>query len=436
MTRLIDLHRFETDFGPHLLLVDGSRIYALDEALDRALHAADASDVGALQALLDGAGLGSLGFIGEGRLTDPPLRSVSLSVAQRCNLGCTYCYAQQGGFGAAPRDMPAEVAESALQLLFKTATPGERVNVAFLGGEPLTNRKLVRSATARALELAERKGVPVSFAMTTNATLLTPDDAEFFAAHRFAVTVSLDGDEALHDAQRSFKGGRGSYAQTVARLAPLLARQDRVQLFARVSVTPRNLEIARILEHLEHVGFRSVGFSPVLSSPSGMDTLRGEDVDTLLGQMIACGRDFVDRAIGGTQPVFANLASALTELHRGTHRPYPCGAGAGYASVGAEGGLHACHRFVGDDAGALGDVRNGIDRGKQRQWLEERAVDRQNPCTTCWARYLCGGGCHHEVIHVGRTACDFIRGWLHFCLQAYVTISERAPGYFGPRARG
>lgn len=432
MTSPGDLHRFETDFGPHLLLVDGSRIYALDEALDRALGSADA---GALQAVLDDAGLGSLGFIGEGRLVDPPLRSVSLSVAQRCNLGCTYCYAQQGGFGATPRDMPAEVAEGALQLLFRSATPGERVNVAFLGGEPLTNRKLIRSATARALELAERKGVSVGFAITTNATLLTPDDAEFFATHRFAVTVSLDGDEALHDAQRSFKGGSGSYARIIARLAPLLALQDRAQVFARVSVTPRNLEIARILEHLKNVGFRSVGFSPVLASPSGTDTLLGEDMEVLLAQMIACGRDFVDQAIRGARPVFANLASALVEIHRGTHRPYPCGAGAGYASVGAEGNLHACHRFVGDDAGALGDVRDGMDRGKQRRWLEERAVDRQTPCTTCWARYLCGGGCHHEVIHAGRPACDFIRGWLHFCLQAYVAISERAPGYFGPPAR-
>ncbi|MBV8409488.1 MAG: SPASM domain-containing protein [Alphaproteobacteria bacterium] len=434
MTGPADMHRFDTEFGPHVLVADGSRIYAINPEFDRALQSA-AADPQALQALLDDAGLGSLGFIGGGRIVDPPLRSVSLSVAQKCNLGCTYCYAHKGDFGSVPRDMPAHVAEAALQLLFKTAATGERVNVAFLGGEPLTNRKLIRTATARALELAAKRGVQVGFAITTNATLLTPDDVEFFAAHRFTVTVSLDGDEALHDTQRPFKGGSGSYARIIARLAPLLALQDRVQVFARVSVTPRNLELARILEHLANVGFRSVGFSPVLASPSGADTLHGEDMENLLTQMTACGRDFVDQVIRGVRPVFANLASALIEIHRGTHRPYPCGAGAGYAAVGADSGLYACHRFVGDDAGVLGDVRNGIDRGKQRQWLEERAVDRQTPCTTCWARYLCGGGCHHEVIHAGRPACDFIRGWLHFCLQAYVTISERAPGYIEPLSR-
>ena len=29
----------------------------------------------------------------------PPLHALSLAVAQKCNLGCTYCYASQGSFG-------------------------------------------------------------------------------------------------------------------------------------------------------------------------------------------------------------------------------------------------------------------------------------------------------------------------------------------------
>jgi uncharacterized protein len=35
---------------------------------------------------------------------------------------------------------------------------------------------------------------------------------------------------------------------------------------------------------------------------------------------------------------------------------------------------------------------------------------------------LCGGGCHHEVIHRGRPACDYIRGWLHYCLEAWLRL--------------
>jgi uncharacterized protein len=59
-------------------------------------------------------------------------------------------------------------------------------------------------------------------------------------------------------------------------------------------------------------------------------------------------------------------------------------------------------------------------------------VERQAPCSSCWARYLCGGGCHYEAIHRGRPACDYIRGWLDYALGAYVRLSARLPGLFAP----
>jgi hypothetical protein len=40
----------------------------------------------------------------------------------------------------------------------------------------------------------------------------------------------------------------------------------------------------------------------------------------------------------------------------------------------------------------------------------------------------------HEVIHRGRPACDYIRGWLHYCLEAYLRLSRRRPDWFGAAA--
>src|SRR5271165_1174937 len=65
-----------------------------------------------------------------------------------------------------------------------------------------------------------------------------------------------------------------------------------------------------------------------------------------------------------------------------------------------------------------------------RTLVAQRHLHRQEPCRQCWARYLCGGGCHHEVIHRGRPACHYIRGWLHYCIQAYVHLRASAPNYF------
>ena len=125
------------------------------------------------------------------------------------------------------------------------------------------------------------------------------------------------------------------------------------------------------------------------------------------------------------------MMTALQEIHRGTHRPYPCGAGAGYFGVSASGGLFACHRFVEDEAARHGTYRRRASIGSGNgRWLAERMVDRQEPCRSCWARYLCGGGCHYEVIHRGRPACDYIRGWLDYALGAYVRLSAKRPDLF------
>src|SRR4029079_11651807 len=92
------------------------------------------------------------------------------------------------------------------------------------------------------------------------------------------------------------------------------------------------------------------------------------------------------------------------------------------------------HRFVNETASAFGNVFEGIDRQMQRAWLAERHVSRQEPCKSCWARYLCGGGCHHEVIHRGRPACDYIRDWLTYCLEAYLRLVDPCQWWFNREA--
>jgi uncharacterized protein len=161
----------------------------------------------------------------------------------------------------------------------------------------------------------------------------------------------------------------------------------------------------------------------MLSAPTAAGEMQSGDLELMLGEMIDCGREYERAVRGGRRYPFANMTNAMREIHRGTHRPYPCGAGAGYLGVSAEGELSACHRFVGDEAGAMGSLDDGVDTSRQADWLATRHVHRQEPCRSCWARYLCGGGCHHEVIGRGRPACDYIRGWLHYCLEAYLRLS-------------
>jgi uncharacterized protein len=429
--RARQLHLLDGHPDPQLLVVNGTRLYDLSvETAARVRSTIEADDAGALERLLSQLGLDAPLAIDDRPLEEPEVHALSLAVAQKCNLGCTYCYAQQGTFGGPAKSMSAETARRSIDLLLMGKSPQSRVTLAFLGGEPLANRPVIRDATRYAAARAAQEGVSIQFSITTNGTLLTEDDAEFFEEHGFAVTVSLDGLREEHDRLRVFRDGSGSYDRIIERVRPLLLSQRRMQVSARVTVTAKNIDLVRALDEFIAMGFHSVGFSPLLRSSDGRLEMTAPELEPMLEGMIACGLAFERRVLCGERYPFLNMVNALRELDRGTHRPYPCGAGAGYFGVSAEGELAACHRFVDDTLGAMGNLESGIDRQRQNAWLAERHVHQQEPCHSCWARYLCGGGCHHEVLARGRPACDYIRGWLHYTIGAYGRLSRLAPHWF------
>jgi uncharacterized protein len=418
--------------GGQLFVVNGSRLYEIESSLAaRVASMLDSRDEAGISELFTSLGIDAPPVLEDTPPRSAPVHALSLAVAQKCNMGCTYCYAEQGSFGAAPQNMELSMALRSVDLLLADKSPGSKVNLTFLGGEPLQNRSVLRAATEYAAQQASERGIIIGFSITTNGTLLKPADGEFFEQYGFAVTISLDGAAAQHDRLRPLKNGRGSFDLIVSQLAPLLRLQRRMQVSARVTVTPSNLDLRETLDLFVDMGFHSVGFSPLLRAPNGRDELDAPQLENMLTGMVECGLKFEQQVLKGQRYPFLNMVNALKELHRGSHRPYPCGAGVGYFGVSATGELAACHRFVGDESGQLGSVLRGVDPSRQAEWLARRHVHVQSPCNRCWARYLCGGGCHHEVIARGRGACDYIRGWLHYSIQAYGRLARLVPGWFG-----
>ncbi|MFY0255244.1 radical SAM protein [Chitinophaga sp. 30R24] len=414
-----------------LLVSNGSRLHRISPAIRQRFETLIAAkDEAAITRELTAMGLDTTPLIDDTPLQDPGLYAISLAIAQKCNMGCTYCYADQGDFGGPAKNMHLDTAKQSIDLLLKEAKAGSKVQVTFLGGEPLINRKALREATAYAATTGAQKQVQVNFSVTTNGTLLKPEDASFFEEYGFAVTISLDGIGAQHDQQRPMKDGTGTYARIIEKIQPLLAAQRRMQVSARVTVTPAQHNLEETLLEFIRMGFHSVGFSPLLRSSNGKDEMTPDDLAVMLQGMISCGLLFEQHVMQGKRFPFLNMINALKEIAKGTHRPYPCGAGAGYMGVSADGDLFACHRFVNEAAGSMGNIYEGPNATLQNNWLQNRHVHQQTPCNSCWAKYLCGGGCHHEVLEKGRTACDYIRGWLHYTMQAHERISRLAPDWY------
>jgi uncharacterized protein len=421
--------RFQSPQGEHLLIVPYSRIFDLpaswvetDTSLsDEALRMIEALALPTEQeAGLDQAPL-------------PPVRSLSLNVSSSCNLACSYCYAGRGGFdGKQSAVMDWPTAKQAVDRLLTEAVPGERSTVGFLGGEPFVNRKLIHQVVEYGSWRAQLLDIPLQFSVTTNGTLLTEDDCTLLRNHSFAVTVSVDGAREMQQQQRPFHHGERNSLDVLAEaLAPLLARPGLAKIGARATVSRHGMDLKASFQNILDIGFNEVGFSPLRHSTDATQSLTDADWPQYLQALQTVARGELARALQGAEIRLTNFAVALRQLHRGWAAPYSCGAGGGYFSVASNGTWYACHRAVGNPAYRMGDSQQ-LDEQARKTFLIAHHVHAQTDCNQCWARYLCSGGCHQEATTRSAASCDFIRGWLMFCLSAYCELSSQAPNWFTP----
>ena len=378
-------------------------------------------------------------------VTHFPLGSLVLNVANKCNLHCTYCYEpEKAKYGPSPVQMDWDTARTSVDFLFAKAGNNREVNLVFFGGEALLNFKLMREVVAYAEEKAKESGKKIDFSLTTNGTLLTDEIIDFFQAHRFGLTISIDGPQDLHDKRRSFlttRGERrGSYNLIIPRVQRLLQRYTARPVVARVTVTKGTVEIMRIYEHLSGLGFFEVGFSPVTATTGEEYGLEPADLRQVLAGFRELGTLYVERALQNQYTGFSNLSTLLTDLHAGTNKLFPCGAGLGLLDVDGNGDVYLCHRFPGTEEHRYGNVRDGLQYDRLNEFLNTAHVQNKPVCQTCWIRGICGGGCYHEAYtQFGDGAlpnlhyCTFLREWTEYGIQVYMELQEKTPGFVETR---
>ncbi len=363
-----------------------------------------------------------------------PLSTLVLEVAQDCNLACRYCYADGGTYRGAPRLLSPAVARRAARYLVDRSGPHGEVTLVLFGGEPLLNFPAVRAAMDEAETAARAAGKRVRFSLTTNGTLVTEEICGFLHRHRVSVSVSLDGPPEVHDANRPTRGGSGSYRAARQGLA-LLLRSSPAPVAARVTLPPAQWDrIPQVFDHLIGLGVHEVGIAP--ASPVTRELLpTAEQEEALLEGFSGLADRFLAAVEEGKVLPFSNLLDLLARIHLGASRPAPCGAGLGYLAVDTEGRFFLCHRLVGQEPFRVGDLDSGPRPEAIRGCLEALAAPRKEPCSRCWARALCRGGCHYEN-HLRETVlglpfggtCGFVRRWIELGIRVYARLCASGHG--------
>ncbi len=367
-----------------------------------------------------------------------PLTTVVLNINTGCNLSCTYCYKEDLTTPSAGKKMDFETAKLSILALLKESPDQPRYNVVFFGGEPLSNFSLIREVVEYAKQLFSSKGKIVDFSTTTNATLLNERIIDFLNENNIGIAVSMDGPKAYHDKNRISVNGAGTYERVSQKVALLFERYKARPIAARVTLTTGVIDIEAIWDHLfNDLGFAEVGFAPVTSGDIAKYNLTNDELQQVFVNMKKLGDKYLAAALKNESIGFSNLHQLMTDLHEGTKKVLPCGAGVGMMAVDHEGGMNLCHRFTGSDLPLFGDVKSGIDTPKLNEFLNQRLETSSIECGNCRIRNLCAGGCYHESyakygdpIKPTFHYCDLMRDWIDYGITIYTKIMKHNPNFY------
>jgi uncharacterized protein len=332
-------------------------------------------------------------------LQSQPPKAICLNVAHACNLGCKYCFASCGYFGGkAAQFMKKEVAFAAIDFLLRESRFRKHLDVDFFGGEPLLAFDVVRETLLYAEKKGKQAGKIFRFTITTNCTLLTPDIISFLNDHNVSVILSIDGRREIHDRMRPYQDGSPSYDIVLDAAKQMVESRRGKNYVIRGTYTRYNLDFDMDVRSLYHAGFKELSLEPAIGEPGLSWAIKDEDLP-VISQSYSRLVSFWESTFKTGEPF--NFFHFNLDLDKGVcieRRLTGCGAGYEYLAVTPEGTIYPCHQMVGQDDYILGNVFTGIDRPESSRQFHAARVSNKEKCIHCWARYLCGGGCHAAAL--------------------------------------
>jgi radical SAM protein with 4Fe4S-binding SPASM domain len=374
--------------------------------------------------------------------------AINVNLTAFCNLGCSYCFADGGDYGRIKGRMEADMVSEILAFARAHVTSSQTVRFEFFGGEPLLNFPRIVELCEGAQAVERETGIHFIHRISTNLTVLPEGSCDLFARHRFIVSVSIDGDETTHDANRPTKGGKGSWARIIENCRTVRASSDDITMVARMTVVgskPALRDNVLALWQLNLFDYFQIypgvvpasrseildgGAKPSTGSPKTMSA-------DFLGQLA----DFVE--FYPSLFSWNNRFKGVLEYERiadmllaGKVALSFCSGGRNYFTFSPDRSIMPCHRLVGDVSFRLGESDKGLSGQGLDRW--RLPIDDHPVCSQCWVRYICGGGCKQENLQATGDMNDPSREGCAYQMQLVENVLrhvERTDAAYRSRSR-
>lgn len=336
---------------------------------------------------------------------EKPLKALCLNVSHMCNMACSYCFADRGGYGGDGGLMSVETGKQAVDFLIGNSGSRKNLDVDFFGGEPLLNWDAVKEIVRYARGAGQERGKRFRFTLTTNGVLIDDDVIDFTCREMQNVVLSLDGRPEINDAARKLIDGGGSYSEVVPKFKKLVEARGGKGYYIRGTFTRENLDFTKDILHIADLGFKELSMEPVVAGPGEPYGLTMADLPEICSQYEILAGEMLKRDKKGKGFTFYHYKLDLTGGPCIYKRLAGCGAGTEYLAVTPGGELYPCHQFVGNAEFLLGSVRDGVLNDKLRHEFSGCNIYSKPECGGCWARFYCSGGCAANAYNAAGSIC-------------------------------
>jgi uncharacterized protein len=316
------------------------------------------------------------------------IQSITLNVNQICNLKCSYCAAGgDGTYGEAVKKLSIEKTLPQLKYFLSRLKSGATFAISFVGGEPLLHPEAVKEIYEYVITEAQSRNLKPKFKIVTNGTLLTENTLELLRKMSVHLTISIDGKKEYNDLIRPSKDGKSTTDKIIVGLKSLMKDRGIISSINFSSITVKqNSDIFENYLFLRTLNPDSMEFV-FANDEKDPETLQRHilGMEKIMAHAFQVGGEKELRKLKSVNYYFSMLDSQQRTENF-------CGAGKNYLMVDSMNRLYSCvwdanykNESVGSD--------NTIEMDKLAK-LSKPLIELNN-CNTCWARFLCGGGCMH-----------------------------------------
>ncbi len=360
----------------------------------------------------------------------------TIEMTQQCNLRCKYCiysgeYDNRRSHNE--QSLPSDLIPSLINFIAYHADKSAPViTVCFYGGEALLQKDKIQKIIAELDSL----NFSFEFTISSNGVLLSEETIEWICSvPNLKITITIDGDKIIHDANRIFPSGKGSFDIVMKNLKRFRNRypqeyDKRVQFLSTVDSISRLHDLSIFWEQNPILyNHRPVHISSIIPSFSKGSV---SDAGSLLRNQLTIYDEALTSYLKGGENILTDELKRLIGIieHREffelpkqqrfitcCHNPYSC-------FITSTGELYVCEKF--NEEYSVGNLENGFDENALKR-INEIFIKRKNShCSKCWAKRLCricATNSNHSIPEF-EWFCNRERQKIKLALKYYCEIQE------------